>query len=593
MRVNQLRLLGCFVALRWMGFALWGFALLSTGSMTAARAETWYVRADGGTRYTAHATSGQCDGKADDAYPGKGTNRHCAFNDWRFLYDDQGTYGKLSWVLAGGDTVIVDNTKPWRVGWEEDGTHHNERWCWGWEGGPYGCTNPPIPAGTAQHHTRILGRNFEHCSVGGQPNKSKMSQVFGGHAVGAALNLSGAQFLDVQCLEITEHSSCARHGEPRLPSNCRTDPPIDDYDSSGITTDTKTHDLLLQDLWIHGHTDRGIIGPIGGAVTANRVDIAYNGMAGWDFDDGRGTPSVNASLRLLHSTVEWSGCNQEYPATHPNPASSCYGQSDGGYGDGIGTPAGTGMDVTIDHSVFRYNVQDGEDFGHVDSGAFKLSITNSLSYGNGGAQFKWGANFVNVLFANNIALGNCMRMSKPIAGTPATFDAHLHDFCRAQDALSFDLHQGGTAILDNNTIVSYSPTTFDISCWDTSCSNSTILFRNNIVLGIDNSGTFELGGKPGGPGGFYFQKPIGHVIRANNVFHGLRNVRCQANEVCADPKFVNEPRFRQEADLDGFNFEPSADSPARRAGMHLPNLKTDFDGKPRPPSGTYTVGAME
>ena len=35
-------------------------------------------------------------------------------------------------------------------------------------------------------------------------------------------------------------------------------------DSDGIHTDVNTHDLLLQDMWIHGHTDRGVNGPIGG-----------------------------------------------------------------------------------------------------------------------------------------------------------------------------------------------------------------------------------------------------------------------------------------------------------------------------------------
>ncbi|MCU1322108.1 MAG: Ig domain protein, partial [Acidobacteriaceae bacterium] len=75
---------------------------------------SWYVRADGGTRYSANTTTGQCDGKADAAYGGVGTNQHCAFNDYRFLYDDQ-SYGNRAWVIAGGDTVILRGG-PWRVG---------------------------------------------------------------------------------------------------------------------------------------------------------------------------------------------------------------------------------------------------------------------------------------------------------------------------------------------------------------------------------------------------------------------------------------------------------------------------------------------
>ena len=88
-------------------------------------------------------------------------------------------------------------------------------------------------------------------------------------------------------------------------------------------------------MWIHGFASRGIIGPIGGTVTARRVDIAYNGAAGWDFDDGKATPNVNGVINLSYVTIEWSGCNQAYPGTG---AITCYGQSNGGYGDGIGTP---------------------------------------------------------------------------------------------------------------------------------------------------------------------------------------------------------------------------------------------------------------
>ncbi len=558
------------------------------------KAETWYVRADGGTRASKAFPEGQCDGKADAGYPGKGANRHCAFNDARWLWDDQHTYGVLKWAIAGGDTVILDNTKPWRVGFDTNGQGGPEHWCSGWSGSRYGCFNPPIPAGTPGQHTRLLGRNYASCRTGSDMEKTKMSQMFGGNAVATVLNLNGAAFVDVECVEITRHSQCASHGEPRLPSNCNgNSAPTDDFDSDGVSTDVHTHDLLLQDMWIHGHTDRGIIGPIGGMVTANRIDISTNGMAGWDFDDGRSTPSVNAVLKMTYSVVEWNGCNQEYPATHPISALTCYGQSDGGYGDGIGTPAKDGMDVYIDHSIFRYNTQDGEDFGHIDSGSHKLSITNSQSYGNNGGQFKWGGGFTNVVFANNEVVGNCARLSQPMAGVPNGFNAHLRDFCRARDTVSFDMKQGATVFFDNNTIVSYSPTTLDVTCDESSCSQSTLQFRNNIVLGYDDPATYNLGGERGGAGGFYFDKPLGHFLRSNNIVFGLRNGHCTATEVCKDPQFVGEPHFVHESDLDHFNFHLLPSSPAVHAGAHISDLHTDFDGKARPASGPYSVGVLE
>lgn len=589
-------------------------------------ADTWYVRGDGAPHYSPNIANlswrgldphHTCDGKHDAPWPAVGTtnvlgavsdgqNQPCGLSDWRWLYDDQGTYNQLNWIIAGGDTVILDNATPWRVGWDGDGSNTGqEPWCFGWRGGPYGCFNPTVPSGTAAQHTRILGRNWANCSVGGQPDKSKMSELFGGHGVITPLNLTGAQYVDVQCVNITRHSQCILHGSPAYPVGCQRSVPLDDYDADGILTDTGTHDLLLQDLWIHGHTDRGIIGAIGGTVTANRVDIAYNGMAGWDFDDGSGTPSVNAVLKMSHSTIEWSGCNQEYPAVDSFPVISCYSQSTGGYGDGIGTPAKDGMDVYIDHSIFRYNTQDGEDFGHIDIGGHTLSITNSASYANNGGQFKWGPGFTNATFVNNISVGNCLRMSQPIPGAPSTFNANLADFCRAEDANSLDVYNGANVLLADNTFVSYAPTSFDIQCGGSSCANTSITFRNNIVRGYDNPSTYNMGGQYGGPGGFYFDGPLfGTFTRDHNIYYGLRG-SCIANhpfsyaaqntatsESCVDPDFVNEPTtFSGESTLDGFNFGLISGSPAEGVGQAISSVTTDFDDAPRgtPP----TIGALE
>lgn len=587
-------------------FAFLLFALSFLMLKTAA-ASTFYVRADGGTRYSSNATSGQCDGLADAAYPGQGINQHCAYNDVRFLWDDQNSYNQLNWAMKGGDTVIIDNSKQWRIGWDSaDGS--NEPWCLGGDGtAPYGCRNPTIPAGTAAQHTRILGRNYANCSAGNQPDKTKLTQIFGGHGLWSVLNLTGAQYVDVQCIEITRHSDCMLHGSPN-PKPCHTSFPVDDYDSDGIGTDTNTHDVLLQDMWIHGHTDRGILGPIGGLMQATRVDIDTNGMAGWDLDQGDGTPSPNGDLRLSYVTIQWSGCNQEYPAVHAIPVSYCYSQSSGGYGDGIGTPQTPMVGVSIDHSIFRYNTQDGEDFGHVLQ-ADHLIVTNSASYANSGGQWKW-AGFTNVTFENNVAIANCLRMSQPLSGTPSTYNAYLGDFCRAQDAISFAFNNHGSGLIANNSFISYAPTTFDVQCYDdTDCSATTINMNNNIVLGYVNQTTWNMGGREGGVGGFCgagcnsTSQPVGVLNRANNIYYGIRG-SCIANQLqaaargsvtgesCLDPQFVNEPSaFTSEASLDGFNFALSSSSPARSGGTNVLGLTTDYLGKAR--LSPTSVGALE
>jgi hypothetical protein len=228
------------------------------------------------------------------------------------------------------------------------------------------------------------------------------------------------------------------------------------------------------------------------------------------------------------------------------------------------------LTANVDHSAFNYNTQDGLDLGHIDTGKCSMTVSNSTAYGNNGQPFKWGANEDPAVFTNNIVVANCLRMSQPIAGLPSTYNAHLGDFCRAQDALSFNLRQNGTALLANNTIVTYAPTTFDIGCWDKiGCLKSTLTIKNNIVLGYDNPRTYNLGGKSGGPGGYYFQHPIGHVIRSNNLYYGVRGIGCAFGiqyETCGDPKFISEPSFSKEQDLDRFNFHLSQSTPVHGAG---------------------------
>jgi hypothetical protein len=553
---------------------------------------TWYVRPDGGPRDSpgrrANGLPSICDGKADAAPVGTAQGQHCAFNDYRYLWDDQ-TYNNDAWVIAGGDTVILRGG-PWRVGWDaatcpvDSNGNAITKGCgagYTWATGGAAVQNPIIPAGNASQHTRILGENFASCSA------TNKTQIFGGFGIVTPLDLSGAQFLDVQCLEITRHSNCIWFGSPAVPSGCPGQNPVADFDSDGIHTNVQTHDVLLQDLWIHGHTGRGIKGPIGsGPVTCERCDIAYNGAAGWDFDDGNGTPNApGATWNFFDSTIEYSGCNQDYP--DQSHAISCYSQSTAGYGDGVGTPTGTCLNANVNQSIFRFNTQDALDLGHIDTGTCALSIANSVAYGNSGGTFKWGPNESPAVLTNNTIVANCLRMSAPIDGQPGSYNAHLGDFCRAEDAVSFNFRQGGTATLTNNTIITYAPTTFDVACWDPSCSASRLTASNNIVLGYDNPVTYNLGGKIGGPGLFFFQQPIGTVTRANNVYFGVRGCSTGiATEQCADPKFVNEPAFVAESSLDGFNTTLQSGSPAAGIGAPSQMVGTPASGGASPPVGS-------
>ena len=112
--------------------------------------------------------------------PAVGTNRHCAFKDFRYMWDDKsGKVGAGAWVIAGGDTVIIrgctagagqknPSNPNCRIGWDAPTGTGDNLWCYGV--GSYTCYNPPIPAGTAAQHTRILGQNYASCNVGGATN---------------------------------------------------------------------------------------------------------------------------------------------------------------------------------------------------------------------------------------------------------------------------------------------------------------------------------------------------------------------------------------------------------------------------------------
>ena len=349
-----------------------------------------------------------------------------------------------------------------------------------------------------------------------------MSQLHGGYGAGTVISLRGSQNVTIECVELTDYSQCIKYGNAVPPTTtCHTDYPLDDYAGNGIITDASTSNILLQDMYIHGLASRGIIGAIGGTINVNRVDIARNDGAGWDFDDGNGDPSVNGLVNANYLTIEWNGCGEEYPIVDGNPVTSCGDQDNGGYGDGIGTPA-TQLDFTCNHCIFRYNTQDGFDLLHVYGST--IVVTNSDSYGNMGQQYKLGA-MQNVTFYNNLDVADCNRMSAPIAGAPSNYNEYLTLFCRAFDNFAISLKPGGNLDFENNTVIGGADTTFDMECGSSDCSTSTIKFKNNAIL------TFQDPNFNGGaaPGNFYWGPGTGpgeFTDRSNNLFYGLRNSEC-------------------------------------------------------------------
>jgi hypothetical protein len=542
----------------------------AASTMSAKSAEggghEWFIRPDGGDRK-------QCTGQADAAYPGKGNGQPCAFKHPYYLFTNDG-YNNKQWVIAGGDTVVIRGG-PYRMGYKGPNPKDNWGSC---PGDPFGCVMPSIPSGTSDRPTRFLGEQYGSCK--------QKTQLFGGYGLYAVLNLTGSKNVDIECIELTDHGQCTRiGGDVPASERCSTDYPISDYASMGIVTDIGTADITLRDLDIHGFISRGILGAIGGEITAERVRIGFNGLSGWDFDDGKGTKSApGAGVKASYLTVEWSGCNEEYPIRHKIPAFSCVDQDHGGYGDGIGTPD-TPLNFTCDHCTIRYNTQDGFDLLHT-SGSL-ISITNSTAYGNMGQQWKMGA-MKKVLFQNNLTVHNCKRLSAPMDGAPENYNRYLSLFCRAAgDGIAFYITDGGSYILQNNSFLGYGSTSYDIHCGGT-CSTANVVYQNNLNIGVSSPMDGKL------PGVFYTTDVPREALRSfdHNIYYNMRSCPSGQGERCVDPKIANLPEWTGESSLDAVDFHLTSGSPARGAGVAVSGLNKDNAGVARPATAP-DIGALQ
>ncbi len=586
----------------------------AAGSITIAAAQapagpgkTWYVRADGGTRYSSNQTGGQCDGTADASYAsagGKGVNQHCAFNDVRYLWTD-GSYTndpnagspKWGWIGSGGDTYIVRGSiadgVSWRVG--QSGPNVND-YFGGLAGNPYGSGAPPPLSGTSAQHTRILGGNYASCHLA-----SAKTQLHGGYGASWVLQMAGVSYVDVECMDITDFSSCGKSGQT---NGCHVGFPIDDYATTGISwNNTSTNDTLT-DVHIHGMASTGMIGPTGTGMVFSYLDILGNPSSGWDADGGDGTTGTG-TLLVQHFNISWNGCAEEYPITHAQPYNDCTDDGSNGYGDGFGTtsiPSNPGWQATFDQGIASYNTQDGLDALHLTGRGSSMTITRTLAYGNMGQQIKVGG--ASGTAANNVIVTNCNAMRQAIPGTPSGYNSRLGDFCRAADTgIALTIGQGTTLKFDDNTIYSASATGIELDCDQTygACDATSLIdFRNNIFLGFRNSvangyvGQTPTNDYSNPVYGTFSPNPFtnpGSIFSNNITYHAKSSWACptggEINALCVDPLLTDESWH-----LYGYgDATPLPSSPLFGAGVGISGMSTDFSGQSRgnPP----TIGAYE
>jgi len=473
---------------------------------------TYHVRTDGGN-------INQCNGKVNAAYIQGSTSKDCA---WSNPMQALPAYGTPK--ISGGDTLIIHQGQ-YKVGYGATSGAEKCNIAYSWD-----CQMLAIPSGPDQEHpTVITGQDMS----GSCQNKPTL---WGSQRAYRIIGLEKSSNVRVQCLEITDKSSCV-DGHSKQDQKCnRTLYPYGDWSPNGINAYDSSN-VTLKDLDIHGLAINGINAGRLKDWTLQSVRIAANGWAGWNGDIGSSS-SNSGTIKLSKVIIEWNGC-AETVGSNPSPT-ACWGQSAGGYGDGLGTAA-TGGNWIIEDSKFLHNTSDGLDLLYAN-GTGSVTLDRVWAEGNAGNQIKIGGPS---LVQNTVVVGNCGFFDKQ----SFTFNV---DNCRANgDSLAFSLkNTTDVASLVNSTFVSQG----NVAILVVGPVGSKVNSINNILVGkpyfLDST---KLSADS------YIQGPS--VIELGNIKYNLKSIRCNSTSVlCVDPKLVNDS-------LVGFNPNLTSESPAKDSGV--------------------------
>ena len=561
--------------------AIWLVLLLiALGASPVAFASTYYVRTDGGT-------AAQCSGLANAAYPGSGSNQACAWSSPMIALPPPPAYGQAAIPLIhGGDTLLIASGS-YMIGFGAPGTSSCNT------GLTYACGMAPIPSGlSATQPTRILGAD---CAA--------PPELWGTQRLYSVLNLTGSSNVEVGCLEVTDHESCIEnhcqttgscHGEI---DRCERDNyPYGTWAENGLVA-ADSQGVSLHDVNIHGMANDGVrVGRLTN-WTMDRVKIVGNGFGGWDNDIRNGVPTADTSnhgtIAFRHGEIGFNGCGERYPG---GEIFGCWGQEEGGYGDGLGAGP-TGGDWVFEDMYVHHNTQDGLDLLYAD-GTGSITVDRVHSEGNAGNQLKIAGNST---ITNSVVVGNCAYFSSP--GAIGSGDMQDSDSCRASgdviailagnDVASDDnINHVVTVTVQDNTITGEGNGLIMFSRGNPA---SSVYITSNALDGNMNwhmvqSGYPELSG-----GVYYYPRPgtpdaPPSMTYAGNLFWNIKNDQCPMGSLCQDPQFSN-------SDINAFSPLPLPTSPLLHWATAGNSTAVDFRDLPRPTSVDgvtgYDVGAIQ
>lgn len=537
--------------------------LLLAGLPGSAQAATYYVRTDGGT-------GTQCAGTTDAPYSGSGINQACAFEHPFWALSVANAPNRM----VGGDTLIIGPGQ-YMIGFGAPNTPSCSEFY------PWDCHMRAVPSGTVSNPTRILGKGWDS-------GCSSKPQLWGTERTASLLDLIGSSNVEIQCLDITDHSSCMDSG-PDAATKCNRDTyPYGPWALVGIVA-SDSDNVLLKNLNIHGLRTGIFAGRITDWTIEN-TDIIANSFVGWDGDTGVNTSSNSGTIRFKNSRIMWSGCGETYPGLVPH---HCYSQDQGGYGDALGTNK-TGGDWVFDHVDISYNVSDGIDLLYHD-GNGSITISHSRFEGNAGNQVKVAAS---TIIDNSKLIGSCafFQGKSFTSTTDVGFNSVAFNNCRAGgNTLAVAFHAGMQVAIYNSTITSNGDVI--VQSGGSSCVVSDkILSMNNIYIGgpeYNNGGAdiadlYYASGATGNGDGTCGSVPF---VTANDIIWGTKfnSSECSGNSsLCVDPLVTGTLTYTG-ADQD---VSLTSSSPAINRGVVVDGVTTtDFNNFER--GSFWDIGALE
>lgn len=536
---------------------------------TAQAATTYYARVSGGT-------STQCTGTTNADYSGSGTAQACAFNHPAWALGATGTSGRM----VGGDTLVIDDTSSaqYMVGYGMPNTSGCTPF------GPVDCFMGIPPSGTdTAHPTRILGSSY----ASGCATKP---QLYGTQSVKQVLKLQSSSYIDIECIEITDHSNCGfRVGPNQCSENYSTGQSVGVYGREGIAGDGVVN-LTLKNMDIHGMSDRGILlGDLSGITTISHVNVDGNYQAGWDGDSRSvygGTGAINVGTWVGdYLKTRFNGYMEAYPRSASFSAgdySNAVDQNSNppGYGDGISTYDASGT-FTLTHSDISHNAQDGWDLLYCPNNCTFNGDENTFE-GNDGNQFKQSGKIIN--FTNSVVIGNC----NYAAQANKTAYPSQWTSCRAGgDAISLTVVAGSIYKFTNNTIVNYGGNSAFLfnSRYGTCNGTEAYTFKNNVNYSSSSVSLYLNSSLSGA-----CATPFNNIATDHSDVFGFNATPSGTGNTSSDPLFTSPISVSAASNIAAIYLLSGSPAKGTAADTTVWNLKRDINNFPW--NGSIDMGGV-